>query len=326
MPDGLYTIDFHAHLRGNSEFDNLCCDDRKTQFYKHAIPLIEAFSHVAEPIHDQISRYLALNHRDRFSRFLYSRLGPVGLMEALRLFKTYDLEKLLLSMDANKIDHAVIMSIEPLTVTSDLITFTEKYRDRLSIFAGVPKDATDPVAYLQPLLDTGCVSGLKIHPIVAGYACGELFHKTKDAVGFAASAGLPTLIHTGHIPVEGLSGIRGCNEVNAIEPLLQHFPEATIILAHIGWESWRQVLALATRYPNVMVETSWQPTRIIRRAVDTIGPERVLFGSDYPLSKQSHALQQVREALSPREYAMVTSTNAARLLRLEARSRAKQAV
>jgi predicted TIM-barrel fold metal-dependent hydrolase len=326
MPEGLYTIDFHAHLRGSSEFENLCCDDRNTRFYKHAIPVLERISHLSEPIHDVISRYLALNHRDKFSRYLYSRLGPVALMEALRLFKTYDLEKLLCSMDANQIDHAVIMSIEPLTVTSDLIKFTEQFRDRISIFAGVAKDEPDPAGYLKPLLATGCISGLKIHPIVAGYACGELFHQTKDAVALAQAEKIPTLIHTGHIPVEGLNGIAGCNEVKAIEPLIDYFPDEQFILAHIGWESWRIVLDLAKRYPNVMVETSWQPARIIRRAVDLLGPERVIFGSDYPLFKQSHALQQVRKALGPREYAMVTSTNAAKLLGMNARTKAKQAV
>jgi uncharacterized protein len=316
MANGLYVIDFHVHLQGSSGFDNLCVEERKTPFYKHVVPLIEQLAHLSEPIHDNISKHLALNYRDALSRFLYSRIGPVGLMEALRLFKTYNLKRLLGSMDSQGIDHAVVCSIEPLTITRDLLDLTSDYRDRISIFASVARDEPDPVGYLTPLLETGNVSGLKIHPIVAGYACGELYHRTKDAVALIDQAGLPVVIHTGHIPVDGLNGIGGCTEVQAIEPLIAAFPRTRFVLAHIGWESWRQVLKLASQYDNVSVETSWQPARIIRRAVDTLGPERVLFGSDYPLFRQALALQQVKDALSPREFVMVVSTNARRLLRL----------
>ncbi|HEY9869679.1 MAG TPA: amidohydrolase family protein, partial [Candidatus Obscuribacterales bacterium] len=89
------------------------------------------------------------------------------------------------------------------------------------------------------------------------------------------------------------------------------------ILNHIGWESWREVLAIAREHPNVMVETSWQPAAVIRRATDRLGAERVLFGSDYPMFQEWQALREVKEALSPAEYELVVSKNAVSLLGLE---------
>jgi uncharacterized protein len=220
-------------------------------------------------------------------------------------------------MDRCGIDHSVIHSIEPFTSTANILELTKDYRQRLSVFASVEREREDKVAYLYPFVEANAIAGIKFHPIVGGYACGELYFRMKDVVKLAGEADLPIMIHTGHIPVDKLPGIGGCSEVQALEPLIRDFPEVRFVLAHIGWESWRQVLDLASRYPNTYVETSWQPATIIRRAVDKLGSSRVLFGSDFPLFKQSLAMKHVRQALTPREYVEVVSVNAKRLLKLD---------
>lgn len=316
MPEGLYTVDFHAHIQGRSGMANLCAEERRSGFYSHLAPVLEKLAHVTEPIHDEPLRKLALHYRDCLSRFVYARLGNLALMETLRLFKTRDVNSLIESMDRNGINHVAVLSIEPLTITSQLIKETACYRDRISIFASVDRNQKDPAGYLRSLIDSGAVKGIKIHPVVGGYTCGEFYARTKPLAQLAHEENLPVIIHTGHIPVENLKGISGCNEISAIEPLIAEFPTVRFILAHIGWESWRAALDLAKRYSNAYVETSWQPARIIRRAVDALGANRVIFGSDFPLFSQSLALEQLRAALSPLEFAMVASTNAIRLLGL----------
>lgn len=325
MLNGLRIIDFHAHLQDSLTQLALCKQDRQSLFFRHAVPWLEQVACFSEPVHDEFLRFLALNYRDPISRFIYSRFGQLGLMETLRLFKMYGIERLLRSMDHNGIDHVVIHSIEPLTATANILELTEPFADRFSIFASVARSEENPVQYFYRFVEKRLVCGLKIHPLVGGFACGELYHATKDLVAVASDAGLPVLIHTGHIPADSLKGLTGCSEVEAIEPLIVNFPKVRFIMAHIGWESWRQVLKLAKSYPNVIVETSWQPAKIIRRAVDSLGPERVLFGSDYPLFRQSIAISQVQKALTAREFVMVASTNAARLLRLPERMRSRQA-
>ena len=171
-------------------------------------------------------------------------MGHIVLIETLRLFKEYGVERLLTSMDKHGIDHAVILSLEPLTKTQNILELVQPFRDRLSVFASVHRDETDSVGYLRNFVDAGVVTGLKIHPIVGGFACGELYHKVKDSVAFASERQLPILIHTGHIPVNQLKGISGCSELRALEPLFIEFPKAKFVLAHIGWEQWRQVLSM----------------------------------------------------------------------------------
>ena len=320
MQDGLYVVDFHAHLQDSLMQEALCREDRQSSlFHKHAAPWVEQLAHLGEPIYDEPLRTAALHFNDRLSRNVLETMGHIFLVETLRLFKKYGIERLLASMEKNNIDHVVIHSLEPLTRAQNIAQIIAPYKEKFSLFASVSKDELDPVLYFSDLVKSGAVSGLKIHPQVGEFACGEIYHKSKDLVDYCGSSDLPILIHTGHIPTGNLKGLSGCSEVKALEPLIADFPKSKFILAHIGWESWRSVLEIAKKYPNVCVETSWQPAKIIRRAVDTLGAERVLFGSDFPLFQQSMALKQVKAALTPKELVLVASVNARRLLKLENR-------
>jgi predicted TIM-barrel fold metal-dependent hydrolase len=325
MRDGLFITDFHAHLRGSANsFAHFCVEDQASHFLGQPFPVLERILGASEPIHEGLIRWLALNYRDAFSRYIYSSFGQIGLMEALRLFKTYDIESLLRSMNRNGIDHAVVCSLEPLITTQEIVDVVRPYRDRFSIFASVGRNQPDPAGYFEKWLDTGEISGLKIHPIVGGYACNELFDRTKDVVALAVERDLPILIHTGHIPTSSICGLAGgCGEVTAIEPLVRAFPRGRFVLAHIGWESWRYILDLCQQYKQVMVETSWQSPRVIRRAVDALGAERVLFGSDFPLLKQRLAMNMVRQAVTGREFVALVSTNARNVMREHLRAGAE---
>ncbi len=325
MNDQLYVIDFHAHLQDTGTQAKLWPQERKNLLSQHAPPIFNKLAGFTEPIHDSFARMLALKYRGAVSRYLYGSFGKIALLEVMRLFKQYTVELLLASMEQNNIQHTVIHSIEPLTSTANILEITKQHRDRLSVFASVGKHQPDPFGYLSQFAEAGTISGIKLHPLVGGYACLEFFDKTKDVAALAQQYDLPIMIHTGHIPVRTLN-FPGCNEITAIEPLIQTFPQVKFVLAHIGWESWRHILNLAKQYPNTWVETSWQPAKVIRRAVDELGCERVLFGSDFPLFRQSLALNNVRKALTPREFVYVASTNAMHLLKLTSKPAQKSAV
>lgn len=312
-----HLVDFHVHLADELTLGSLCPEVQGSPFFRAFYPWLERIAHVTDPVHDKLLRQVAMNYNGPIPRFVYGAMGHFGLMETLRLFKTYGVMRLLASMDALGIRHSVIHSLEPITSTRNVLELTRDYRDRLSVFASVAKSEENPVAYLTPFIEQGLVRGLKIHPIVGGYHCRDFYLKTKDLFALAVEANIPVLIHTGHIPVDRLKGLTGCNEITALVPAVEEFSRAKIILAHTGWESWREVLLLGKRYPNVFVETSWQPARIIRRSVDALGADRVLFGSDFPLFRQSIALEQVKKALAPSEFYQVTWGNAVRLLKLE---------
>jgi predicted TIM-barrel fold metal-dependent hydrolase len=87
--------------------------------------------------------------------------------------------------------------------------------------------------------------------------------------------------------------------------LVEAFPDTTFVLMHAGmlvdrsregWAAWRRGLESLARHSNVYVKlsglgtfvrsctiTEWQP--VIEQTVDVFGPDRCMFGSNFPIEK-----------------------------------------
>jgi len=55
-------------------------------------------------------------------------------------------------------------------------------------------------------------------------------------------------------------------------------------------------MALLGQFKNVWVEGSFQSPRTLRELIQTFGPDKVLFGSDWPWGNRGPALTIVRRA------------------------------
>jgi hypothetical protein len=139
--------------------------------------------------------------------------------------------------------------------------------------------------------DLGYV-GLKLHPVGSRVAPAD--ERTVALVRKAASLGLPTLFHCGDEPLTLPSDIG---------PLAERAPEAAILLGHAGgYFHGPQALEWARRCPNLFLETSATPDlRSLRRALDELGPGRVIFGSDGPGCLPRLELHKLRLALRGHE-------------------------
>lgn len=101
-----------------------------------------------------------------------------------------------------------------------------------------------------------------------------------------------------------------------IAQLARRHPNVTIIMAHLGGGGWRGVMDVKD-CPKVLVDTSGsQPgAGLVEYAVSQLGPERILFGSDWPLRDMAVQKGRVVGAkISESERAMILGGNAARLL------------
>jgi hypothetical protein len=67
-------------------------------------------------------------------------------------------------------------------------------------------------------------------------------------------------------------------------------------MGHTGLYHPERAIEVARRRENVYLETSFQPLKIVRRALEAVGRERVLFGSDWPESDPKYALGIARRA------------------------------
>ncbi|MFN8519639.1 MAG: amidohydrolase family protein [Chloroflexota bacterium] len=129
--------------------------------------------------------------------------------------------------------------------------------------------------------------GVKLHPLLDGYHPDDpMVHPVIEVL---RERELPALIHCGH-PIFSLPW--------SIEELVRRYPDAHIILGHMGHGNIVYINAsidVAARNPRVYLETSGMPMHTkIREAVERVGPDRVLFGSDAPFHHLTVELAKVR--------------------------------
>lgn len=231
------------------------------------------------------------------------------------VYGVYDTaEKLVARMDEAGVDIAAISSCRN-TPGPDpdahrhIVDAVHRYPDRLIGYARIdPWYGDTSVKALEEALSRG-LRGLKLHP--ATYMLYPYDDLTVRLVQRAGELGVPVLIHSGDenmcLPYQ-------------IEPLVARCPDTTIILAHIGgYFSHQAAIDVAERQPNAFLDTSEVPfPDHIREAVQRLGPEKVLFGTDAPCCDIGLELLKVRLAgLTDQEEECVLCRNYARLMDIQ---------
>ncbi len=153
---------------------------------------------------------------------------------------------------------------------------------------------------------------------------------------FLAERGLPVLVHFGFL---GRGG--GVVRHPRIDPLslfevARDFPEIPFVVPHFGAGYFRELLALCWSLPNIYIDTSgsnqwmrWMPypltlEDLFRKALETVGAERIVFGSDsstFPRGfSERYLLDQLRACYTldvpESDVRRIFGGNAARLLQL----------
>ena len=84
-----------------------------------------------------------------------------------------------------------------------------------------------------------------------------------------------------------------------LDNVAREFPELTIVAGHIGHPWTEEMIALATKYENVYIDTSaYKPTRYPEPFVEflrTYGRETVMFGTNYPMIQPGEYLDALEE-------------------------------
>lgn len=84
-----------------------------------------------------------------------------------------------------------------------------------------------------------------------------------------------------------------------LDNVAREFPDLTIVAGHIGHPWTAEMMALATKYENVYIDTSaYKPKRFPDEFVDflrTYGSETVIFGTNYPMIQPGECLRGVDE-------------------------------
>jgi predicted TIM-barrel fold metal-dependent hydrolase len=107
----------------------------------------------------------------------------------------------------------------------------------------------------------------------------------------------------------------------AVGALCRRFPEVTVLMDHMGYREWTSDAVEAARdNPNLYLGTTiaaFEPS-VVERAVRALGPERVVYGSNWPNCYSDLAVEAIRRAkLGAETEALVLGGNLARILGLD---------
>ena len=144
----------------------------------------------------------------------------------------------------------------------------------------------DPIAEADRCLDKGA-KGIKLHPRAQKFDFGE---RGLDPVfRLAAERRVPILIHAGR----GLPAI-----AEDLQRLVEHHPDAQLILAHAAIADLQHIGRTLLNHPNVLYDTSVWSNTDLRALLATVAPEQIAFASDAPYGAPAIAQIQVGTALN----------------------------
>jgi len=231
----------------------------------------------------------------------------------VHLGRSYDLrltaEQLISIMDRNRVHRAVAVPMASgqkhnKHLLNDLRSYSDRLVGLLWINPRVP-------TMMRSLKDFGLLDefgGFKLR------SESDLFRTDdgrllKPIFEVARSLQKPVFIHS--------SGEGSFSEPAAIGRIAAAFPDVTIIMGHMGGGSYG-ALRVVRRCPNIMLETSGAgDPRVTFEAVRSLGPERVLFGSDLPYFDQREELAKIEALRLPaKQKEMIMGRNAERILKL----------
>lgn len=160
---------------------------------------------------------------------------------------------------------------------NDYLLASSPSEDRVAIF-GLPEDPD----YTIGMMDNPRVSALKMYYSYLDPPAEEIYQIfTPQIMTAAEEKAVPVVLHPPKVITTSLEEVL---------QLKQDFPNLAVCIAHLGLSKF-DVPGLQEAYErlasetDVVLDTALNPSDVVcRRALDTLGPERVLYGSDAPLS------------------------------------------
>lgn len=247
--------------------------------------IIDAHIHLSERPSDTLTRYAKKN----------------GLK--------YTLEELLGTMQRNHVEHGLLLSPPmkggaPLP-NEEILNLCWRSRGRLSPVVTVEPTKREVAAALKVASENR--KEVKAFKIRLGYvdasADSPVFN---DVYDYAEAEDLPVLFHTGDTASSNGDLIRA--HPLSLDRLANEREELTLVLCHFGNPWFEDVAELIYKHPNVHADisglttgggryarkfTEWVASKISAAIYFAGGAEKVIFGTDYPVTSYSDALALV---------------------------------
>ncbi|MBS7619872.1 amidohydrolase [Candidatus Bathyarchaeota archaeon] len=238
----------------------------------------------------------------------HMHLGKYGERDFEERLVGISAEQILEVLEHNGVDKAVVV---PMSSSLKYMPCIGKAVERHSNLIGLIW--IDPRKFrridnILKLFSCGQFHGFKLRPESEKYNIGNI-NLLEPLMKAAEKLDAPVYIHS--------SQESPLSSPLLIARLADFFPRVTIIMGHMGGCSLEAFL-VAEKHPNIFLETSGvRDPRLIQYAVNRLGAERVLFGSDYPylsLKKEKAKIECLK--LPEEDKRLIMGRNATRIFEL----------
>ncbi|MBI9074354.1 MAG: amidohydrolase [Desulfatibacillum sp.] len=298
-------------------------------------PIIDAHTHIGDILNKgggeiiwkkRVSKSMILDPISLWGWVGYRNFGLGNLLYRLSLSRAVTaeqvrsqagtLENLRTSMDRLGVTHSACMPIHPYVVFGDVAKAASQDPGVIPFTTVDVAAGGDFETQLMADKANGA-KGLKLHGIIQKAPLDD--PRTHKAVEAAGGAGLAVLFHCGISNYyKGEEKGRNIPEYGAVDyavRLVREHPDVRFVVGHAGMFEVEEVMEKLAAFENVLVDTSLQSAANIRKLIRALGPDRVLYASDWPFGDARAALACARKACKGDEALLrkVLFENAARV-------------
>lgn len=238
------------------------------------------------------------------------KFGNVALPSGIAVFEELDAtlamlqpEVLFAQMDEAGISRSVIYAVEaPIVYSSNeyVSELCNRFPDRLLGFASVDPKSKDAPAQLEHAVKNLGLKGLKLHPPL------QHFYPNDEAIfpvyEKAVELNIPVVFHVGTTPFGSMCRLSHANPI-LIDDVAAQFPTLRIMLTHLGTLWHCEAFMVVEKNPNVFIDTAAYvyeiPQILTPDLITRIGPNKVVFGTDYPMpsANRPHRMKDFVDAI-----------------------------
>lgn len=220
----------------------------------------------------------------------------------------YKVEELLKLMDESKVDKCMICSQLETIDNEYIYECTKNYPDKVLGFAVINPWDIDGEEQLEKCFKDYDFYGLKLNALRFGYSADR--HSILDP--FFQLCEKYNKMVVAHCMSDLFSIPDKWGE------MARSYPTVPIILYHMGVPMMvDSALKIAKKYDNVYLGTAGTFTPVIKRAIEEVGPEKVIFSSDAPYGSMTQEADKIRYCTEDEKAInMMLGENAKKLLNI----------
>jgi predicted TIM-barrel fold metal-dependent hydrolase len=259
-----------------------------------------------------------LRHLPEPARRTLDELGGIAPIPSLIFEST--VTDLIEAMEDASVNRALVLAHPPLITNEFLLDRCSEHPELFPV-VNIPSGTARPGTALKGYVSRGAVA-LKIHPAADGEGVDS--PRYKALLKAANELGLPVIIHTGCFHTHLFYKDPEQGQAQRYAPWFETYRDVQFVLAHMNFHEPNVALDLMEEHGNVHVDTSWQPAEVIGEAVRRVGPDRVLFGTDWPFIGNNFnvGLKRVQDCIeagtmTEAQSLQILGQNAAKLFKIE---------